>query len=275
MSRLGKARRAGALGILGFLAILVTGASGVAEETKRIRDNSFLLEEAYNQERGVVQHIQAFQYMNGGFWAYSFTQEWPVPKETHQISYTIPVSRVKEEGTETGIGDVALNYRYQAILKDPVAFAPRLSLLLPTGSHEKGLGNGAVGYQANLPLSVELSEKWVTHWNLGATYVARARGIDGAEADTLGFNYGTGFVHLLSENFNLMLEAVGTSSESVEGTGLTSREHAFFINPGLRFALNFKSGLQIVPGIGVPIGIGPSSGEYGVFLYLSLEHPLF
>jgi hypothetical protein len=26
---------------------------------------------------------------------------------------------------------------------------------------------------------------------------------------------------------------------------------------------------------GAPIGIGPSSGEYGVFLYLSLEHPLF
>ncbi len=275
MSRLGKARRTGALGILGILAILATGSPGAAEETTKIRDNSFLLEEAYNQERGVVQHIQTFQYMKGGSWAYNFTQEWPVPKETHQLSYTIPVSRVKEEGTETGIGDVSLNYRYQAILKDPIAFAPRLSLLLPTGSHEKGLGNGAVGYQANLPLSVELSEKWVTHWNLGATFVSRAKGIDGAEADTLGFNYGAGIVHLRSENFNLLIEAVGTSSESVEGAGLTRREHAFFINPGVRFALNFKSGLQIVPGVAMPIGLGPSSGEYGVFLYLSLEHPLF
>jgi hypothetical protein len=82
-------------------------------------------------------------------------------------------------------------------------------------------------------------------------------------------------IYLLSENFNLMLEAVGTTSESVEDAGLTSREHAFFINPGMRFALNFPSGLQIVPGIGVPIGVGPSGGEYGAFLYLSLEHPLF
>jgi hypothetical protein len=39
--------------------------------------------------------------------------------------------------------------------------------------------------------------------------------------------------------------------------------------------MNFESGLQVVPGIGVPIGVGPSGGEYGVFLYLSLEHPLF
>jgi hypothetical protein len=272
MSTLGKARRAG---VLGILAILVTGASGVAEETSKIRDNSFLLEEAYNQERGVVQHIQTFQYMKGGSWGYNFTQEWPVPKETHQLSYTIPVSRVKEEGTETGIGDVALNYRYQAILKDPVAFSPRLSLLLPTGSHEKGLGNGAVGYQANLPLSVELSDRWVTHWNLGMTFIPRAKGSDGAKADTVGFNYGASVVYLLSENLNLLFEVVGTSDESIEGDGLTNREHEFFVNPGLRFAMNFKSGLQIVPGIGVPIGVGPSGGEYGAFLYLSLEHPLF
>jgi hypothetical protein len=72
-----------------------------------------------------------------------------------------------------------------------------------------------------------------------------------------------------------MFEAVGTSSESVGDNGGTLREHAFFINPGLRFALNFASGLQVVPGIAMPIGVGPSGGEYGAFMYLSLEHPLF
>jgi hypothetical protein len=275
MSKLGKARRTGALGILGILAILTTGPSGAAGETKKIRDNSFLLEEAYNQERGVVQHIQAFQYMKDRSWTYSFVQEWPVPKETHQLSYTIPVSHFHDGETETGIGDVLLNYRYQAILKDPVALAPRLSLILPTGNHEKGLGNGAVGLQANLPLSVELSGKWVTHWNLGLTFVPEAKGANGGRKDTVGFNYGAGIVYLFSENLNLLVEAVGNSNETVEGEGLAEREHSFFINPGLRFALNFASGLQIVPGIGLPIGIGPSSGEYGAFLYLSLEHPLF
>lgn len=35
----------------------------LAEGTKKIQDNSFLLEEAYNQEAGVVQHIQSFMYL--------------------------------------------------------------------------------------------------------------------------------------------------------------------------------------------------------------------
>jgi hypothetical protein len=56
---------------------------------------------------------------------------------------------------------------------------------------------------------------------------------------------------------------------------LVKRDDALFINPGVRFALNCESGLQVVPGIGVPIGTGPSAGEYGVFLYLSFEHPAF
>jgi hypothetical protein len=45
------------------------------------------------------------------------------------------------------------------------------------------------------------------------------------------------------------------------------------VNPGLRYAIDLPSGLQIVPGISMPIGIGPSEGEYGGLFYLSFEHP--
>jgi hypothetical protein len=264
------------MGLLAMLVFVTFGYSGAwAEETKKIRDNSFLLEEAYNQEPGVIQHIQAFQYMRERSWGYTFTEEWPVPRETHQLSLTIPVTRLRDGGTETGIGDIMLNYRHQLIFKDPVALAPRLSLILPTGNDKKGLGDGSFGLQANIPLSVELSDKWVSHWNMGMTYIPRAKGPGGATNDTVGFNYGASFIYLLSENLNLMVEAAGTSSESLEGDGLRRREESFFINPGVRFAIDTKSGLQIVPGIGVPIGVGPSRGEHGVFLYLSFEHPLF
>ena len=47
---------------------------------------------------------------------------------------------------------------------------PRVSLILPTGNPEKGLGRGAWGVQGNLPLSVEPGDRWRTHWNLGATF---------------------------------------------------------------------------------------------------------
>ncbi|MDU0460946.1 MAG: hypothetical protein RW306_19625 [Geobacteraceae bacterium] len=155
--------------------LVFSGGLGYAEEVKKIQDNSFLLEEAYNQEDGVVQHISVFQYINKSKdWQYTFTQEWPVPKQTHQFSYTVPVTHLHDNDS-TGVGDILLNYRYQAIFQDRIALAPRISLILPTGDYKKGLGTDTVGYQVNIPLSVELSDKLVTHWNMGATYTPGQR----------------------------------------------------------------------------------------------------
>lgn len=85
-------------------------AHAIAEASKKIQDKSFLVEEAYNQETGVVQYSQSFMCLKQSKeWACSFTQEWPVPNETHQLSYTIPVLRVADPATSTGVGDIALN----------------------------------------------------------------------------------------------------------------------------------------------------------------------
>ena len=43
-----------------------------------IQDNSFLVEEAYNQEDGVIQHISLFQRLSTGDWAFTQTDEWPL-----------------------------------------------------------------------------------------------------------------------------------------------------------------------------------------------------
>jgi hypothetical protein len=137
------------------------------------------------------------------------------------------------------------------------------------------LGTETVGYQVNIPLSVELSNKFVTHWNMGATFTPRAKDSAGEKSNVRSFNYGASLVYLATENFNLMLEAVGTSTETAPISGVKFTESTFFVNPGLRYAINFKSGLQVVPGISMPIGIGPSEGEYGGLLYLSFEHPMF
>lgn len=252
-----------------LLATLVPATSG-AQDVKKIQDNSFLLEEAYNQEAGVVQHIQSAMYnRRSKDWFYTFTQEWPVPDETHQLSYTLPVTHV---GT-TGMGDLALNYRYQAILREQIAFAPRFSVILPTGEYKKGLGSGALGYQINLPLSVELSDTFVSHFNLGATYTPGSREPGGAKADTTATNLGASVVFLATANLNLLLEAVRTSAGVVQADGSRQRERTTLINPGVRFASNFASGMQVVSGLSFPRGIGSSSGERNVLLYLSVEHP--
>src|SRR5574338_1467311 len=90
-------------------------AANAAAPPAPIRDNSFLLEEAYNQEYRVVQHISALVHdQKTGLWSYSFTQEWPVPGMRHQLSYTIPIANEGGPG-HRGVGDFALNYRYQLV----------------------------------------------------------------------------------------------------------------------------------------------------------------
>ncbi len=240
-----------------------------------IQDNSFLIEEAYNQEEGVVQHISTFTYLwPSRGWAYSFTQEWPVnPRPRHQLSYTLLA--VDPGGSSgAGIGDVALNYRYQLVGSGSakVAFAPRLSVLLPTGDFRRELGLGGAGLQVNLPLSVVVNQKLVTHWNAGTTIVPSTRDLAGNRAATYGYNLGQSFIWQIRPRFNAMLETVWVDAERVVGPGATERERTLILNPGIRWAHNFKNGLQIVPGVSAPIGFGPGR-QRGIFLYLSFEHP--
>lgn len=255
------------------LAALLLSPPLVAQEPAPIQDNSFLIEEAYNQEAGVVQHISTLALAeDGGDWAFSFTQEWPLGALEHQLSYTVPLLRA---GGQQGLGDVAINYRYQLVggPEDPVAFAPRISLLLPTGDEDEGLGSAALGAQLNLPLSAALSRAVVGHWNAGATILPGAENAAGEAADLDGYFLGQSLIWLLRPRFNLMLEALWSRSESVAGPGRAEADESFFVSPGLRYAQDFASGLQVVYGLAAPIGVGSSNDQNSVFLYLSLEHP--
>ena len=244
----------------------------------QIQDNSFLVEEAYNQDFGVVQHIQSFERLwSSKDWVYTFTQEWPVDASPrHQLSYTLMALHAGDQpASGGGFGDILLNYRYQVLGngESKVAFAPRLSALLPTGDHRLGRGAGGAGVQGSLPLSVVISRKLVTHWNAGATIIPNARNAAGDTAPTYGYNFGQSFVWLAHPRFNVLLETIFNRSQQVIAPKTTQWASDVLLSPGIRWAYNFKNGLQIVPGIGVPLGVGPSSGEKGIFLYLSFEHP--
>ena len=243
-----------------------------------IQDNSFLVEEAYNQNFGVVQHISSFtRFWSSKDWNYSFTQEWPVPgDERHQLSYTLVALHSGDlPGSGTGFGDVLLNYRYQLVGSGDtrVAFSPRLSLILPTGDSTRGRGAASFGVQTGLPLSVVLNQKLVSHWNVGATYFPHAQDVSGDRASSAGYNLGQSFIWLVHARFNVILETVFVRSQTVVASDRADWTNSFFLSPGIHWSHNFKNGLQIVPGIGVPLGVGPSAGERALFLYLSFEHP--
>jgi hypothetical protein len=254
-------------------AIAATLATGSClAESKKIEDNSFLIEEAYNQEAGVVQHAQALLYdRRTREWLYSFTQEWPVGSQLHQLSYTLPITRTADP-TGTGLGDLAINYRYQAIRTETLAMAPRISIVTPTGDWRKARGNGAAGLQVQLPVSVELGEKVVAHVNAGATRTPRARAADGSRASLTSTSFGGSVVYLAAPSFNWMLEVLTSNDESVEDGGGKRRERTTLVSPGFRYAIDHASGAQTVLGMALPQGVNPGPKTRGIFLYLSYEH---
>ena len=250
-----------------------------AHATEMLKDNSFLIEEAYNQEPGVVQFIQTYQYFKPeDRWDYAFTNEIPIGDETHQFAYSIPVSKIKSGTTEENlVGDVGLNYRYQLYHSDVMTMTPSLTLTLPTGDYKKGSGNGAVGLKYNHSLSLALNETWVNHWNAGFSFVPNAKDSSDNKASVFGYNFGTSFIYNVTPKTNIMFEFSANTNEEVTGPESKSASSTYYFAPGFRTAFQAGEETEIVPGIAALLGLGDSASrhETGIFAYLSIESKLW
>jgi len=238
-----------------------------------IADNSFLVEEAYNQEAHVVQHINVFtRQARSGDWVYSFTQEWPINRRPrHQLSYTLTAS---SGDPRSGLGDTWLNWRYQVKNSTSVAVAPRLSAILPTGSSTAGRGEGGLGLDVSVPVSIATSAGFVFHSNAGATIIPRAKDETGQTASTASIHVGQSVVWLARPRFNVLAEAVYFRTQAILESPSREWIDVAIVSPGIRWAYNMKSGLQIVPGLALPIELTRKDpSRWTVLGYLSLEHP--
>lgn len=261
---------------LGTLAVTVTASDETSRPAEGIQDNSFLVEEAYNQEKGVVQHIFNAQFAydhqdddDVRAWLLTFTQEWPIFSQRHQFSYSIPYGFINGPGlNQNGLGDVLLNYRLQALFESDTtpAFAPRFSLILPTSDPDKGIGNDELGYQFNLPVSKVVADRWTLHANAGLTWLPDLRG-----ENSVSYRLAGSAIYAVSRDFNLMLELVGDWVETVDDARNTDYEFLSVISPGVRYAFNWPSS-QLVLGVATPIGLNNKTPEIGMFLYASFEH---
>lgn len=250
-----------------------------------ILDNSFLVEEAFNQEAGIFQNIFTFQ-KDGGDWEFAFTQEWPVGSERHQLSYTLPFAGITGQ---RGLGDVMLNYRYQVTPEDPgiPAFSPRVSLIVPTAADD--LGYESVGVQVNLPASMQRGDMYV-HVNAGFTWHPRAASrlvtaptvadvVDGSfviprplRVSLLTPHVAASGIYRLREMVNLMLEGVLEFEETPLIDRQTVRDTVFTLAPGARGGWNLGDH-QLILGAALPITWRESDASTGAFLYLSYELP--
>jgi hypothetical protein len=211
-------------------------------------------------------------------WLYTFTQEWPLPGfPRHQLSFTATAVRAGDFiGSGVGPGDTAIHYRYQLVGSGQTrfAFSPRLSVLLPSGQPHLGRGAGGTSVQAGLPFSLVLHPHLATHVNLGITHTPHTRNEFGDRASATAYTAGQSFVFTVHPRVNLMLETLWNNAAEVVAPGVTRRSNDVLLSPGIRWSHNFASGLQIVPGVAVPVGVGPGAGERGLLLYLSFEHSL-
>lgn len=293
--------------VLGFDGVAIAQTSspsattGEASPTNKpvdgIRDNSFFIEEAYNQEPGVVQHIFTARFGLDGHgvdrtrtWDLSFTQEWPVFSQAHQLSYTIPYSFIDPDGEHaSGIGDMLLNYRYQLFNDEgpSPAVSPRFSVIFPSGDEDRGFGTGTVGYQFNLPISKTLSDRTYVNFNAGMTWFPDAdMGLSNdrrsSRLDLFSYSLGASVIYAVTEEVHLLLEVLWNSDEGLQEKNLGRRRRPYadrdrsedvILSPGVRWAINRPGDLQIVPGLAFPIGLSDDAIDYGVFFYLSIEHP--
>ena len=245
-----------------IVLLLVTLSTARAQETG-IRDNSFLIEEGYNQEHGVVQHIltnQAVWYAQTEVDPtsnFDFTQEWPMVGERVQWSYTLRLAVPFEAA--------AMHFRYQWMNErdHALSMAPRLSFLLAYET-DRPLEN-MLGYQVNVPISKEFDRKRMGHANIGATFTPPLTGqvsLDNHESWT--YHAGGSIIYALRMNVHVMTEFLSYIH--------SDRQPTYIINPGVRYAVNPSRDAQWVFGTGLPLQFGNRIESYGMFLYMSLEH---
>jgi hypothetical protein len=259
---------------LWLACLVIPGLSLKAAAQERIRDNLFFLEEAFNQEPGVVQHIQSLQLSpSTRRFTFSFTQEWPIPDERHQVSFTLPILQPGE--AQAGLGDILLHCRLQALGvgdKSWLALAPRLSLVLPSGDHRRKTGRGGLGVQMGLPVSMELGTSWAVHVNAGATFTPSAKSAGGRAEPALDLTTGLAVVWQPLSWLNPMVELVHQWTQEVLEEG-HRRSTTVLACPGFRLAINAGPLVQIVSGLSAVLQLWPGEDrELGLIVYLSIEH---
>ena len=243
-----------------------------------ITDNSFLVEEAFNQEAGVFQNLSVFERSGPRGWAAKFVQEWPLRSLRHQFSYSLGFDR---DGSASQFSGVSLDYRLQLWTEADgrPAFAPRASLVMDRENPATPLEDGAVGLEFNLPFSKRAGQVYF-HWNGGVRWFpsASSRSLDTPSVLPAGdvslaspFVAGSAIV-AVRPMVNLMVEMVAESEHAVNGPGSTARSAVVTIAPGARVGWNVGDA-QFVFGLAAPIARQEGETDAGVLGYFSYELP--
>ena len=237
-------------------AALLVGAplraqSAPAEGEPTIGVNGFFVEEAYNQEAGVLQQFAHYTAGRDGHWLLRLEQEWPIFSERHQLDLELGIDDVR-------LQSFGLGYRFMLLggEDEPLTITPGVEATLSRDAKPE--------YEAALPVSFAFAEGWTSNSSVGVSFTPGE--------DEVGFTAGEGVMRRVGSSLNLLVEALYSTDESpIPGD---ETEGSVFVIPGFQYAFDLSPRVQLVPGVAMPIGVGKANGERGVLLYLSIEHPL-
>lgn len=278
--------------LIGFFIVVIQSLFAQMPDTGRksyssfgpmeLEDNSFLMEEAFNQGMGVIQNISTLTFDAADpVLKYSFTQEIPITDKGHQFSYSLYYTiKANERGSRSGFGDLVLSYRPLLLDEDNwMMMIPRFSFLIPTGDAAASLGTGGLGLQFNLAITKRLSKSIVTHYNVGVTrYLSYNHYSLVNEQKTLtsqrnitNKNAGASVVWHATAMLNVMLEFVSSFDKSINDDGKIKPDNLHLLNPGIRYAFEVNN-MQVVPGIAAPLDFKRGNIPHAqLMFYLSFE----
>jgi len=165
---------------------------------------------------------------------------------TFEAGQDVSTRTFSDQGSATGLGDVALRAKYNFLHRKGGGLAAALDLRLPTGDKDQLLGTGATQAKLSLLYSGDYG-RFSPHLNLGYTYsrgnLSDAVRLDPAEDRSraaLGgvtldpdlsvpdeINYTGGFTLALSPRATLTFDAVGRTIRDVNRFGLTEQEFQY------------------------------------------------
>jgi hypothetical protein len=142
-----------------------------------IQDNSFLIEEAYNQEDGVIQQISTFARLtNSRDWVYTqadegrceatSTREGVAGSHPNVVSFT---------GSGWGGTAFKLPISTGGRRRNQAGGGAQTERFVPCRRPRFGRGSGGLGLQTKLPISIQHSAHLVSPWIAMTIWIPRAR----------------------------------------------------------------------------------------------------
>jgi hypothetical protein len=123
-----------------------------------------------------------------------------------------------------------------------------------------------------VPLSKQLGKHFATHWNVGVSVLPHALAVDPPQSARLVSWFGCGsLVWQAADAVNLLAELLVLRDAEIGAHGVEHRTRAVF-DPAIRVGWNGPASVQWVGGIGFPIGLTRDTDDFGVLLYMSVEH---